>query len=85
MYKRFLGLLGLLLSTVVSAEVGQISTDELATRLDETGVVILDVRTSTSWRFSAQKIKSAVRVDHHDIPQLSSHYEKDITLVLYCD
>lgn len=85
MYMKFLGLLGLFLSTVVAAEVGQMSADELAARLDETEVVILDVRTSTSWRFSDQKIKSAVRVDHQDIPRLSSGYERDTTLVLYCD
>ena len=83
---RIYGLLGLVLCTgVASAQIGHISTLELAAKLDEASVAVLDVRKADSWRFSNQKIKSAVRVDSHDIPTLSTPYDKDTTLVLYCD
>ena len=85
MWIRFMGLLGLILSANVSAEISRMSGEELAIRLDDATIVVLDVRKTASWRFSDQKIKHAVRVDSHDIPKLSARYDKDTTLVLYCD
>ena len=85
MWIRYCVLLGLLLSRLAWAEINEMSVDELAASIGNPRLVVLDVRSSTSWRYADEKIQSAVRVDSLQIPTLSARYDKDTILVLYCD
>ena len=58
---------------------------ELKAHLDDTSVVIIDVRASNDWKGSSVKIKGAIREkDYKNASSWASKYEKDKTIVLYC-
>ena len=50
----------------------------------ETELVILDVRTGSSWAESDVMIKAAIREDPEDFNSWSEKYPQDKTFVLYC-
>ena len=70
--------------TLRAEDAPRMDKDELKALLDNPGVIILDVRTSTDWKQSDQKIKGAVRPDTGDVDTWEKVYPKDKTLVLYC-
>ena len=90
--KRFLlyaifisGMLLLAMSFSVSAaSVSLMSTDELKSRLGETDLVILDVRTGRDWTGSDKMIAGAERVQPGGVNQWVINYPKDKEIVLYC-
>lgn len=66
------------------AEAPRISTEELKSRLGETGLVILDVRKGTDWDSSDEKIVGAVRIDPAAVDTWAGDYGKGTPIVLYC-
>jgi rhodanese-related sulfurtransferase len=63
----------------------RMSLDELKSKLSDSNVVIIDVRTGKDWEQSKQKIKGAIREDPKgDVAAWSAKYPKDKTFVLYC-
>lgn len=74
----------LALSTVMAAEVGLMSKEELKQVLSDENLVILDVRTGRDWSSSEFKIKGAVRAAPGDFKKWASTFNKDKTVVLYC-
>ena len=65
-------------------EAPRIAKDELKSRLDDPGVVVIDVRAYTDWLLSSEKIRGAVREDYRDFDDWSAKYPRDKTVVLYC-
>ena len=95
MLNRMFGLLAvslaaaLLLATasdIRAAEesVPRISSDELKSRLGESGLVVLDARQLNEWIDAVQKIAGAQRVDAQDFASWADNYAKDQVLVVYC-
>jgi len=65
-------------------DVPRMDKDELKAILDNPDVVILDVRTSSDWNRSENKIKGAHRLDQGNWESLETSYPKEKTLVVYC-
>ncbi len=66
------------------AEAPRMEANELKNRLENPGVVILDVRASTDWLLAGEKIKGAVRENPKDFDDWYGKYSPDKTIVLYC-
>jgi 3-mercaptopyruvate sulfurtransferase SseA len=67
------------------AKAPRVTKEQLFTMMGKPDVVILDVRTSESWKESEQKIQGAVREDpEKDIQGWYNKYPKEKTLVFYC-
>lgn len=62
-----------------------ITKEELKAKLDEPAITVIDVRYSPNWKTSGQKIAKAVREDPTEIGSWVGKYQKDRTLVFYCD
>ena len=69
--------------SAIGADVPRMTKEELRTMLDNPNVVILDVRTGSSWTESESKIKGAVREDPEKVDAWANKYPKDKTFVLY--
>jgi rhodanese-related sulfurtransferase len=70
--------------TRAEESVPRISSDELKSRLGESGLVILDARQLNEWIDAVQKIAGAQRVDPKDVASWAGNYAKDQVLVVYC-
>ena len=68
----------------LAGSVPRMSKEDLEVRLDDAGVVILDVRVAKDWKESEFKIKGAIREDPKEVLTWSQEYSKDKTIVLYC-
>lgn len=64
--------------------VPRMSTDELNSRLGQTDLVVLDVRTGKDWNAAKSKIAGAVRLEPSAIDQWIGNYQKEQTIILYC-
>lgn len=74
----------LVLSALAASEEAPRKTaEELKAMLGAPGLLVLDVRTSSDWKSSTQKIKGAVREDPLDVDSWAGKYPKDQTMVLY--
>jgi hypothetical protein len=89
---RFFILLALGLSWVMVAafsdisiakDVPRMTKEELKTMLSNPDVVVVDVRTATSWDESDLRITGAVREDPRKVNSWANKYPKDKTLVFY--
>lgn len=80
----FLALLLLLPLPVTAERVPTMSVEDLAARLSQGEVVVIDVRMEVEWQSSNQKIKGAVWEDPRYFAQWAVKYPKDKTIVLYC-
>jgi rhodanese-related sulfurtransferase len=58
--------------------------EELKAMLDNSNLVVMDVRTQQDWKESDLKIKGAVREDPGAVESWANKYPKDKTLVFYC-
>jgi len=76
--------IGLYATEAGASDAPRMPKDELQSRLDDPGVVVIDVRAYTDWVLSAEKIRGAVREDYRDFDDWSAKYPKDKTVVLYC-
>ena len=67
------------------SDVPRMSQETLKDRLNDSSLVVLDVRVPKSWEKSATKIKGAIRQNPDEgVDTWSSRFEKSRTLVLYC-
>jgi hypothetical protein len=67
-----------------AADTPRMTSQELKGRLDESDVLIIDVRAEGSWKGSDSKIKGAVREDPSSVQNWIKNYPKEKTLVFYC-
>jgi len=79
-----LSLTAVWVSSVVAADIARITKEELKTMMDNTKVVIVDVRTNPEWNISKVKIKGAVREDPTKVKSWIKKYPPDKTFVFYC-
>lgn len=95
MLPRFFGFLPVFLAAVLllapasatraAESAPRISSDELKSRLGESGLVILDARQLRDWIDAVQKIAGAQRIDPAAaVESWAGHYTKDLVLVVYC-
>lgn len=71
-------------SSAVAADVARMSSAELRDRLEEPGLVILDVRRQGDYEREEIKIANAVRVDPGNVKGWVDNYSKEQSIVLYC-
>ena len=67
-----------------SSDVPRMTVDELNTRLDEPGLIILDVRQDKDWATSDFKIKYAIYADPNAYDEWGAAYPRHQPIVLYC-
>ena len=69
-----------------NTDIPRITAENLKKLLDDpkSDVIILDVRTGSSWTNSEVMIKSAVREDPDDFAAWAKKHPKENTIVLYC-
>jgi len=67
----------------VPTEVLRMTKEEVKEMLDNSTVIIIDVRTDKAWEMSELKIKRAVREDPRNVNSWMDKYPKDKTLVFY--
>ena len=65
-------------------DVPRMTVDELNTRLDEPGLIILDVRQDKDWATSDFKIKYAIYADPNAYDEWGAAYPRHQPIVLYC-
>lgn len=61
----------------------RISKETLNARLDDSSLIIIDVRLPQDWKKSGEKIKGAVQEDPNKFAGWVSRYPKTKTIVLY--
>lgn len=64
--------------------IGRMSIEELAERLDDPAIVVLDARTGSSWEHEKHKIKGAVRHEPRQAGEWAKSLDKSKHYVLYC-
>lgn len=65
-------------------DVPRMTVDELKTRLNDPSLIVIDVRTSGSWKASTTKIKGALREVSEKTDEWAAKYDKNKSIVLYC-
>lgn len=66
------------------SEVKRVDKDTVKGWLDDSAVMIIDVRASDDWEGSDKKIKGAVRQDSNQADSWAKKVPKEKKLVLYC-
>ncbi len=80
-----LALAGCFQNMASDQKVPKITKEELKSLLDNPDLIVLDVRVSSEWKKSENKIKGAVREDPEKaIDSWADKFPKDKTLVFYC-
>ena len=79
-----LAIVGMLNQIVVAEEVPRMTKEQLKPLLNDSDVIILDVRASRDWKGSEKKIKGAIRENPKRFESWARKYSKDKTIVLYC-
>lgn len=79
-----LSLLFSLATVTYAGGVPLISPEQLKTSLSDSGMTILDVRTSYDWETSEYKIKGANRAAPEEFESWSALYNQNNRYVLYC-
>jgi hypothetical protein len=64
--------------------VPRMSPEQLKQQIDSVDLIVIDVRTSCSWRRSETKIAGAIREDAGCVDEWAHKYPKTKTLVFYC-
>ena len=85
----FLLAVGVAVGSVATAisgteDVPRMDKETLKGMLDNSDVLIVDVRTGKDWDASEFKIKNAKRMDPGEVDSWKGQLRKDKTLVLYC-
>ena len=76
--------IGIFALTASGQEVPRITTEELRGILDNSSLIVIDVRSEGDWNGSELKIKGAVREDPRKVSSWIDKYTKEKTLVFYC-
>jgi rhodanese-related sulfurtransferase len=74
----------ILASMAMAQEIPKITKEEVKAMLDDTEVIIVDVRLGGDWDGSKSKIKGAVREDPRNVSSWVDKYPKEKTLIFYC-
>jgi rhodanese-related sulfurtransferase len=61
-----------------------VGKDQLKQELGKQDVIIIDVRTASSWDSSPWKVQGARRESPAQVSEWATRYPKDQTIVLYC-
>lgn len=69
---------------IAASDVPRMTKEELKEMLDNSNLIILDMRAGKDWKSSEFLIKGAVRENPNDFDSWAMKYPKDKTLVLYC-
>jgi len=64
--------------------VPRMSTDELASRLGEEGLTVVDSRLTNQFEAAPTKVKGAVRGDPGEVDTWAAGLDKDKPVVVYC-
>jgi hypothetical protein len=65
-------------------DVPRMTVDELKSRLNDSSLILIDVRAPGDWSTSSTKIKGAVREVLEKVEEWAPKYDKGKTIVLYC-
>jgi rhodanese-related sulfurtransferase len=65
-------------------DVPLMTKEELQSRMEQGGVVVVDVRSGRDWNSSEFKITGAQRPDGKDVAAWAGGFDKNKTTVLYC-
>ena len=68
----------------LAADAPTITKEELKAQLDNSDIMILDVRTGKDWKSSEFKIKGAVRANPNKFDEWAATYPKEKKFILYC-
>lgn len=79
-----MGLTLLVTAGSLAANITALSKDQLKAELNQSEMVVIDVRPTFSWLLSGSKIPTAVREDPGEVPSWITKYDKDQPIVLYC-
>jgi hypothetical protein len=79
-----LAIVGMLAPFLGAEEVPRMTKEQLKPLLNDSDVIILDVRASRDWKGSEEKIKGAIRENPKRFESWARKYSKEKTLVLYC-
>ncbi len=79
-----LAIMGILAPFLGAEEVPRMTKEDLKPLLNDSDVIILDVRASRDWTGSEKKIKGAIRENPKRFESWAHKYSKEKTLVLYC-
>ena len=71
------------LNALVGGNAPRITPEELKSMLNDSNLVIVDVRRNLDWDSSEYKIKGAVRADPAKVESWASSFGKDKTFVIY--
>jgi rhodanese-related sulfurtransferase len=80
----FIWVTAMSMASVTKEPVKRMTTEELKNRLNDSEIVIFDVRAAKSWDASDKKIKGAYREVPKEAGEWADKYVKNKTYVLYC-
>lgn len=66
-------------------DIRRIAKEEVKELIGKPGITVIDVRYDDSWKQSDMKIAGAVREHPNEIGSWVGRYDKDSTIILYCD
>lgn len=70
---------------VADEEIRRVSKEEVKELIGKPGVALIDVRYYDSWEKTDTKIAGAVREHPNEIGSWAPKYDKNSTIILYCD
>ena len=76
--------LALAVAAYAGDAIARMQVGELASRLGDPALLVVDVRRSADWDRSATKIQSAKRLPFNDIESWAQDLDRGTTIVLYC-
>lgn len=72
-------------ASAAEEDIRRIPKEEVKELLGKPGVTLIDVRYDDSWKKSDMKIAGAVREHPNEIGSWVAKYDKNSTIILYCD
>jgi hypothetical protein len=69
----------------IEEDIRRIAKEKVKELIGKPGVTVIDVRYDDSWKQSDMKIAGAVREHPNEIGSWAGKYDKDSTIILYCD
>lgn len=80
----FLAMSGYLPVSAFGAEAPRMEKDAVKARLGQSDIIVIDVRATTDWLLTREKIKGAVREEPKYFDEWYGKYPKGKVIVLYC-
>lgn len=70
--------------TALAEDVPRMTKEQLAEKMGDANLVVIDVRTDKDWKGSEAKIKGAMRQDPKDVKEWAARLDQGKRYVLYC-